>query len=104
MTRMSGILDGMETHLESFMPDTEPHRTPEELARQGAEAFDRHVRPTLPPEDDGKFVAIDIVTGDYEMDQDDYAAVMRLRARRPSADIWLACVGQPATYRMGQCA
>ncbi len=82
------------------MPATEPHHTPEELARLGAQAFDRHVRPTLRPEDDGKFVAIDIVTGDHEMDKDDYAAVMRLRARRPSADTWLACVGQPATYRM----
>ncbi len=62
------------------MPATEPRRTPEELARLGAEAFDRHVGPTLRPEDDGKFVAIDIVTGDHEMDKDDYAAVMRLRA------------------------
>ena len=82
------------------MPTPESHRTPEELARLGAEAFDRHVRPTLGPEDDGKFVAVDVVTGDHEMDEDDYAAVMRLRARRPSANIWLACVGQPATYRM----
>ncbi len=82
------------------MPATESHRTPEELGRLGAAAFERHVRPTLRTEDDGKFVAIDIVTGDHEIDKDDYTAVMRLRVRRPSADIWLACVGQPATYRM----
>lgn len=82
------------------MPTPDPHRTPAELARLGAEAFDRHVRPTLRPEDNGKFVAVDVATGDHEMDEDDYAAVMRLRGRRPSADIWLACVGQPATYRM----
>jgi hypothetical protein len=82
------------------MPATGPHRTPEELARLGGEAFDRNVRPKLRLEDNGKFVAIDIVTGDHEIDEDDYAAVKRLRARRPSADVWLACVGQPATYRM----
>jgi hypothetical protein len=91
---------GDDAAREKTMPATEPQRTPEELARLGAEAFDRHVRPTLRPEDDGKFVAIDVVTGDHEIDADDYAAVMRLRARRPSADVWLACVGQPATYRM----
>jgi hypothetical protein len=85
---------------EKTMPATEPNRTPEELARLGTAAFDRHVRPTLRPEDDGKFVAIDIVSGDHEIDEDDYAAVMRLRARRPTADVWLACIGQPATYRM----
>ena len=78
---------GRHTTLEKPMPATESHRTPEELARLGAEAFDRHVRPTLRPEDDGKFVAIDVVTGDYEIDEDDYAAVMRLRAagRRPTS-------------------
>jgi hypothetical protein len=45
------------------MPTTEPQHTPEELARLGAEAFDRYVRATLRPEDAGKFVAIDVVTG-----------------------------------------
>ena len=82
------------------MPATEPHRTPEELARLGAEAFERHVRPTLGPEDDGKFVAIDVDTGEHEIDADDYSAVMRLRARWPSAEIWLACVGQPTAYKL----
>jgi hypothetical protein len=82
------------------MPGTEPHHPPEELARLGSEVFDRHVRPVLRPEDDGKFVAIDIDTGDHEIDEDDYAAVTRLRARRPSAEVWLGRVGQPAAYRM----
>jgi hypothetical protein len=84
------------------MPATEPRRSPEEIARLGAEVFDRHVRPTLRPEDDGKFVAIDIGAGDYELDEDDYAAVTRLRKRRPSAEVWLGRVGQPAAYRMRQ--
>jgi hypothetical protein len=91
---------GGDTALEKTMPATEPQHTPEELARLGAEAFDRYVRPTLRPEDDGKFVAIDVVTGDHEIDQDDYAAVMRLRARRPSADVWLARVGHPTAYKL----
>lgn len=82
------------------MPATESRHTPAELARLGAAAFDRHVRPRLRPEDDGKFVAIDVVTGEYEMDADDYAAVMRLRARRQSDDVWLACVGQPTAYKL----
>src|SRR5262249_35466260 len=72
----------------------------EEIARLGAEVFDRRVRPILRPEDNGKFVAIDVATGDYELDQDDYAAVTRLRNRQPSAEVWLGQVGQPAAYRM----
>jgi hypothetical protein len=82
------------------MPAVEPRRSPEEVARLGAEVFDRRVRPALRPEDDGKFVAVDIGTGDYELDEDDYSAVTRLRTGRPSAEVWLGRVGQPAAYRM----
>jgi hypothetical protein len=82
------------------MPAIEPRRSLEEIARLGAAALERHVQPARRPEDEDKFVAID--TGDYELDEDDYAAVMRLRARRPTAEIWLGRVGQPAAYRMRQ--
>jgi hypothetical protein len=84
------------------MPATEPYHTPEEVARLGVELFDREVRPALGSEDDGKFVAIDLTTGDYELDEDDYTAVMRLRTRHAAAEIWLGRVGQPAAYRMRQ--
>ena len=82
------------------MPTKSP-RTPEEVARLGAEVFDSSVRPALRPEDDGKFVAVDIATGDYELDEDDYAAVARLRSRLPEAETWLGRAGQRAAYRMG---
>jgi hypothetical protein len=77
------------------------NRTLDELASLGGAIFDRQVRPALRPEDDGKFVAIDVETGDYEIDPDDYAAVARLRSRNPMADVWLMRVGYPTTYRMG---
>jgi hypothetical protein len=83
------------------MPATEPRRTPEELARMGTGVFERRVRPMLRPEDDGKFVALDVQTGDYEVDEVDYAAVSRLRARNPAAEAWLSRIGQPAAYRIG---
>ncbi len=84
------------------MPTTEPHRNPEELARLAAEVFDRRVRSSLRPEDDGKFVAVDVGTGDFEIDEDDYTAVSRLRTRKPTAEIWLMRAGQMAAYRMGR--
>ena len=83
------------------MLTTKPHRTLDELASLGGEIFDRHVRPSLRPEDDGQFVAIDVESGAYEIDEDDYTAVMRLRSRQPTADIWLLQAGYPTTYRMG---
>jgi hypothetical protein len=80
---------------------TGTRRTLDELAALGASTFDRQIRPVLRPEDDGKFVAIDVETGDYELDADDYAAVARLRSRQPAADVWLVRAGSPTTYRIG---
>ena len=48
-----------------------------------------------------KFVAVDIDTGEYEMDEDEYKAVMRLLERMPAADSWLIRVGYPTTCRIG---
>jgi hypothetical protein len=81
--------------------NTKPRRTLDELARLGATIFEQQIRPLLRPEDDGKFVAVDIESGDYEMDEDDYAAVARLRSRKPAAEIWLMRAGHPATCRIG---
>jgi hypothetical protein len=81
------------------MPTTK--RTLDELAALGEAIFDQRVRSALRPEDNDKFVAIDVDTGDYELDMDDYGAVARLRARKPGADIWLMRVGHPTTYRIG---
>jgi hypothetical protein len=50
----------------------------------------------------GKFVAVDIHSGDYEIDADDYQATGRLMARLPAARIWLLRAGQPTTYRMAR--
>jgi hypothetical protein len=83
------------------MPATESRHTPDELARLGEQIFDQRVRPTLQPADDGKFVAIDVASGDYEIDDDDYTAVMRLLSRIPTADIWLMRAGYRAAYKIG---
>jgi hypothetical protein len=83
------------------MPTTKPRRALDQLASLGGDIFDRQIRPKLRPEDDGKFVAIDVETGEYEINEDDYTAVMRLRARKPMADMWLMRAGYPTTYRMG---
>jgi len=76
-------------------------RTLDELAQLGNGIFSRTVRPLLQPQDDGKFVAIDVESGDFELDMDDFSAIDRLRSRKPAADVWLMRVGFPTTYRIG---
>jgi len=82
------------------MPATDVLHTKEELARLGIEFFDRRVRPSLRPEDGGKFVAIDTVAGAFEIDEDDYAAVTRLLANHPDADVWLMRADGTPAYRL----
>ncbi len=78
-----------------------PAYSPEEFSRRSTEIYDRDVRPALRPEDDGKFVAIDIDSGEFIIDANDFAATERLLARRPLSQMWLARVGQRAAYRIG---
>ena len=84
------------------MPATNSPRSLDEIARLGEKVFDQQLKPTFRPQDDGKFVAIDVDAGDFEIDEDDYTAVMRLRSRKPDAEVWLSRVGYPTTCRVGR--
>ena len=65
----------------------------EEFAKLGGELYDRYVRPNVRSSDDGKFVAIDIDTGAYEIDINELVASDRLFARHPESQVWLTRVG-----------
>lgn len=80
------------------MSTTELRLSREDLARQGGEAYELQVRRLLGPGDEGKFVAVDVETGAFEVDEDDYAAVSRLHRRVPGAQAWLVRVGHPAAH------
>ena len=79
----------------------EPHHSQEEFGRRGQTFYERDIRLHLGAGDDGKFVAIDIETGAYELDRDDHTATERLLAHHPYAQIWLLRVGQRTAYRLG---
>ena len=74
-------------------------RTRDEVGRLGQEIYERRVLPTLRPEDDGKTVAIDVDSEEFEIDPDDYTAISRLWERKPEAEIWHRRVGRMVTIR-----
>lgn len=78
-----------------------PHDSREDVARRGDEIYEREVLPHLRPEDEGKFVLIDVVTGAYEMDRDEVAASDRLLARYPDAQVWMRQAGSRYARRFG---
>ena len=82
------------------MHEPVPSPSPDRLADLASEVFDRDVRPLLKPEDEGKFVAIDVESGACKLDEDDHAAVSRLRLRSPGAQVWLVRAGYPAAHQL----
>ncbi len=78
----------------------QPRYTTEEFSRRGESLYEKKVEPRVKPEDHGKFAAIDIETGAFVLDADDYTATERLLEQSPDAQIWLARVGETTTYRI----
>ena len=78
-----------------------PRYSKEEFARRGNEIYERDVQPRLSAQDAGRFVAIDIESGAFEIDADEISASHRLLARNPDAQIWFRLVGSSHTRRFG---
>jgi hypothetical protein len=80
-----------------------PHLTMsrEEFARRAREYYNRFLRDKLEPEHRGKYLALDVETGQYEMDEDEMAAMDRARARMPGKAFFLIRIGHQAAHRLG---
>ena len=83
------------------MASTQRRYGKEEFAHRGDTIYESAVRPHLKPEDEGRFVALDIDTSDFEIDDDELTACDRLRARLPEAQIWMVRVGSRYVHRFG---
>ncbi|MCI0392215.1 MAG: hypothetical protein MOB07_26085 [Acidobacteria bacterium] len=75
--------------------------TPEEVEVRGKAIYVGQIRDRVEAENKGKFVVIDIETGDYEIDTDDLRATMRALAKRPAAILYGLRIGYPTAYRLG---
>ena len=83
------------------MASTGRRYSKEEFARRGDAVYEKEVRPRLKADDHGKFVAVDIDTGRYEVDADELEACDRLSASLPQAQIWLVRIGSRYVHRFG---
>jgi hypothetical protein len=72
-----------------------------EFARRGDALVESKVRPHLTAADADKFVAIDIETGEYELDKNEMKAAERLRKRLADPQIWLIHVTLGYLHRFG---
>ena len=73
----------------------------EEVARRGEAIYQEHIKPLVDPLHYGKFLVVDVETGDYEMAERIRIASKKLRDRRPEAITYAVRVGFLAAHRMG---
>lgn len=72
-----------------------------EISRRGTEWYEKHIRPSVEREHFGKYLVLDIETGEYEIDQDHLAASNRAAAKRPDAILFTLRIGYPVGGRIG---
>lgn len=70
-------------------------------AERGQALYDTQIRAQVEEKHRGKFLILDVNTGDYEIDAEDIVASERLLARRPEAVLFGVRVGYRAAYRLG---
>jgi hypothetical protein len=75
--------------------------TNEEIGQIAEQIYRRSIRDKVMPQQKGKFLILDIESGDYEIDEDDLAAEDRLRARRPNGVFFGLRIGYKAAYTLG---
>ena len=83
------------------MESTQRRYSKAEFASRGDALVENKVRPRLTAADQDKFVAIDIETGEYELDKNEMKAVGRLRKRISDPQIWLVHVTLGYLHRFG---
>lgn len=82
--------------------DTEPHDR-DDLARRAKDLYEPRIRERVEAEVDNeeRFVAVDVESGDYKVADDALGASVGLRRRRPEASVYLMRVGRPTAFRLG---
>lgn len=73
----------------------------EELAQRGQDLYESAIREQVEAGNEGKIVAIDIETGEFEVDENVVPATNRLFERHPNAQPWIIRIGHRAVYHFG---
>ncbi len=73
----------------------------DDVADRARALYEREIRPKVEREHRGKYLVIDVRSGDYEIDEDHLAASDRAAAKRPDGEFFAMRIGHPALGRIG---
>jgi hypothetical protein len=78
-----------------------PRYSTDEIVRRGQALYDAQLRAQVETGNTGKFMVIDIETGEYEIDRSEVAAFERALAKRSDAPLYLLRIGYRGAYHLG---
>jgi hypothetical protein len=78
-----------------------PSYSKEEVVQRGHQLYDDQIRAQVETDNHGKIVAIDLVTGDFDIAEDSLTSAKKLLLRNPSAQVFCIRIGYRAVHRLG---
>lgn len=78
--------------------------TAEDTLRRGEEIYEHRLRQQVEAGNIGKYIVINIDTGDYAIGDDYMGLARRTLAKQPEATLCTLRIGYPAVGRIGGCA
>ena len=80
---------------------THPRYSSEEIVERGEQMYAHNIRDKVETKYKGKFLALDIETGEYEIDGDMLAALDRAKAKHAEAALYVVRIGFPSAVKLG---
>jgi hypothetical protein len=84
-----------------MMLKRQPRYSPEEFERRGTELYESKIRPLVEAGNLGRFLCIDIESGDYALADERLAAADVLINKNPDSQIWCLRIGHIAAASFG---
>lgn len=78
-----------------------PRYSTDEIVARGQEIYEKQLKGKLEPQNVGKFLVIDIETGEYEMDEDDLTAALRAYNKNPDGARYEMKIGYATSGTIG---
>lgn len=75
--------------------------TTEETVALGEAIYERDIRPKVESEHTGKYLVVDVVTGDYSVSDNELAAFESAERKNPDGWFYVKRVGRKAVHRIG---
>lgn len=83
------------------MANTKARYSAEETVRLGEELYERQIRSKVEEGNRGRYIAIDVETGEYEIGEDYHSLARRILTRKPEAALCVLRIGYAAVGRLG---